>query len=124
MLELTINPDWQSQPFVITGNAEAVMPLAEAAQAHDKALPVHRAPKAGNKLIQAATQATEGFAGRLAVNVKTVAYDKIHGTSMYEQLRQKRSDERDVRFAASIGLLTLGETMCAKHKHAVDSLKA
>jgi len=123
-LTLTINPDWQDHSFAITGAAEAILPYAEAVQALDAQLPKQRATRHGNKLIQAATQATDTFIGRVATNIETRVFDARMGTNLYDQLAQKRRDEKIVRQGVKIGLISLTDTVCVKHKHAVDSLKA
>jgi hypothetical protein len=52
--------------------------------------------------------------------VKTIAYDKVHGTSFYELLQDKRNTERDLRFAGSLGLLQ--KESCAKHREALEAV--
>ena len=125
-VELTIHPDFQSTPMVITGNYETVAPIAEQIQADDsrRGAVTRVSKRVGHSVLEAPKQAVEGFLGRLSVDVKAIAYDRMHGTTMYELRRQKLADARDVKFAASIGLLSLEETFCQKHKAAVDKLRA
>jgi len=124
-LTLTINPDWQTSSFQISGAAETILPYAEAVQALDARIPKQR--KIAHSAIEGLQSTLESkvgsFATRLSTDVRAIAYDRMHGTTMYELRRQKLADARDVKFAASIGLLSLEETFCRKHQAAADKLR-
>lgn len=126
--ELTLEyvPAFQSGTFVVTGDPENVLPLAEAVQAEEKAGAVKHAShvrKAGQTALETVTAPMQSGLGRVALDIKTVAYDKAFGTDFYEALRQKRADERNLRFATKIGLISITDTTCRKHQAAIAKMR-
>lgn len=122
--ELTLNLGSGMEHFVVTGDAEAVMPYVEAAQAYDKRHIVKDTAigrKAVTGALETLTAPIQTGLGRVAVDIKAIAYDKVHGTAMYDLLKQKRDDERNLAFATKLGLVST--THCAKHSKALAQLK-
>lgn len=119
-LELTVQPDYQASPIVITGNYEAVMPLAEALQAEDARIPVQHASKPRKPATEAVRPSDEVLTGRRATVIAKL-YDIANGTAMYDMLKQRREDERNLAMAKKLGLITTDR--CAKHERQLASIK-
>lgn len=109
------------KPFVITGPIESVTELYEAAQTDFNAHPVQRTTM-GTKVAQTALEhATEPIelTGRKAT-ITAKLYDLVNGSNMYELLKQKRQDERDLAMARSLGLMST--VYCQKHEKELAKL--
>lgn len=130
--ELTLNLGQGMEHFVIAGDYEVLEPMAEAAQRYDKANEARRSRRSrvshvsrsiGDEVLEAPKTALKAATGRLALDLKTVAFDKVHGTDFYSALQQKRADERNLKFATSIGLVSLSDVTCRKHEHAIAKMR-
>lgn len=125
--ELTLNLGTGMEHFVIAGDAEAVLPLAEQAQAYDKANEARRgrvshvSKHIGSTMLEAPKMAVSGLVGRVGLDIKAKTFDVMNGTDLYGALQQKRKDERVLSMATSLGLV--GVTHCAKHERAIAQLK-
>ena len=117
--ELHFTPDFQSKQMVVTGDIEVINDVAAVIgreiEQCNKVL-----PKAGKLAIQA-ENTPQVLVGRTAT-VAAKLFDLRFGTHMFDALQEKRSTERDLRFAGKIGLFQ--EEVCAKHRKALNSVKA
>lgn len=116
-IELTIQPDFQSAPFVIVGDAEAVMPIAEAVQAYDKAHPVKdtaRAVKAGHTALEAVTERIQPVRERMTMDIRAKLFDIVYHDTSYAELKARRLAERKLQHRQRIGLIVADR--CAKHE--------
>lgn len=119
---LTLIPEYQDTPFVITGLGEQLLPIAEAVQAAESAAPVKRRNVA-SVAVEAATQAPEApqvLSGRRAT-ITAKLHDLVNGTNMYDLLLQKRAEERDLAMAKKLGLITTDR--CAKHDRQLATVR-
>lgn len=114
-VELTINPTYQTKPFVITGDYAAVAPIAEAVQAEDAVAPVRtvKLPKAVLAAPTVVTELTwteptrkEKFTTWLQ-DAPLRRFDRIHGTAMYQALQEKR--EQDAQFTIASQYKLIGD---------------
>lgn len=126
-VELTIQPDFQTAPFVIVGDAEAVLPIAEDAQAYDKAHPV-KAQRVGHSAVrhtEALQTAVSAKVGSLATRLKTDAtaalYDARYKTNMLGLVRERRQQERDLNMARKLGLVST--VYCQKHERELAKVR-
>lgn len=109
------------KPFVITGPIESVTELYEAAQTDFNAHPVQRtttSTKVAQTALEHATEPIE-LTGRKAT-ITAKLYDLVNGSNMYELLKQKRQDERDLAMARSLGLMST--VYCQKHEKELAKL--
>ena len=119
-LELTIVPEYQTAPFVIVGDAENVLPIAEAVQREEKEHPVIRTPKLGKRVVEAVRASEDVLTGRRAV-IAAKMHDLRYGSTMYDLLKQKRQEERDLAMAKKLGLIA--HDRCAKHERALAQVR-
>ncbi len=95
-VELTTYLPGQDSPFIITGTYISIEPYALAAPEAKRVL----AAKAVNPVVRCAVHLKKNIKTSLQAKV----YDMRYGTDFCGALRVKRAKERDVRFAAKIGL--------------------
>lgn len=122
-LELTYQPDFQAQPFKVVGPYDAVMPIAndlEALQTTEQA----QTHKLASRIVKAAQTALESpteLTGRRAT-LAAKFYDLRFGTRLYDALIEKRNTERDLAMATRLGLLSIEDVSCQKHRKAIAKL--
>lgn len=116
----------QAEPLIINGLPELLIDLDRDVE-QARVITEPKTEKVARSLAKPAVEAVQslqhGFMGRIATNLKVVAYDKVHGTDFYTELRQKRADERYLKFAVNIGLISLSDVTCRKHEHAVAAMR-
>jgi hypothetical protein len=119
---LTYQPDFQDRPLVITGIGESLLPIVEAVE-RDYAAQVDKvsagAIKATQSAPETATEPIELTGHRATIAAKL--YDLAHGRNMYDLLKQKREDERDLAMAHKLGLITTDR--CAKHERQLAQVR-
>lgn len=122
--ELTTYLPGQETPFVVTGDAEVIQDIYKEVQAREARENRQQVVRRGKAVVEASAQVIDpikSVIGRVGLDLQTVAYDKIHRTSMYDMLRQRRSDERNLRMATKLGLIT--STRCQKHERALAAVR-
>lgn len=123
-VELTFTPDFQDSEFTITGLAYDQATQLEAKLAKHN----EQRDKVARRAIKAVREPENGsqnvIKSRVAANIKAIMFDKRNGTNLYEQLQEKRRNERIVKAGVELGLISLTDTVCVKHRHAVDALKS
>lgn len=113
--------DFQAKPLTISGDADLIIELHDAAEVTVREIQKQKVSTAVAKpAVEAVAQATDVLEGRRAT-VAAKLYDFTNKTNMYELLKQKRQDERDLRVAQKLGLIT--STHCAKHEKALATVR-
>ncbi len=123
-----LHTEFGGRPFVIAGDAEAVLEQAERLQSlvgrmaiTPAVKPVEApriAPKPQDGYIDTSTlHPRELVRRKLAARM----YDLVHRTDMHGLLQEKINEDRDVAFARKLGLITT--THCQKHAKAVAELR-
>ena len=115
---LTTYLPFQKQPFTINGPYEAVMPIAEAVQAEDARKPVQRAT-VSTKVAQTAVEAVTLEGRRATIAAKL--YDLANHSNMYDLLKQRRAEERDLAMARRLGLVST--VYCQKHERELAKVR-
>lgn len=123
-VELTYVPDFQSRPFTVVGEYEAVQDVA-AHVAQARPVRTVKAVEAPVQPIEPQNQYIDlsELGGRqiARMKLKSRVYDMLHSTNMTGLLIERINEDRDVAFARSLGLV--GVTHCAKHEKAVAKLR-
>lgn len=118
--ELTLNLGNGMDNFTVRGDYEVLEPLAEAAQAYDKAHPVKDTPEP----VKPATRPVERSEGEILTGRRAVIaaklYDLRNRTNMAELLAQKRADERNLAMARKLGLVST--VYCRLHEKELAKL--
>lgn len=119
----TLSTYVNGEPFVIKGDYEAVADQLVNADRHLEALQASEARQvrkvsglAGKTAVEAPTMLT----GRKAT-IAAKLYDLANGSSMYDLLKQKRREERDLAMAKKLGLITTDR--CAKHEKQLAAVR-
>lgn len=123
---LTYTPDFQSQPFTVTGLGESLLPVVAAVeslqpvQTMKDTAPVPKPIQTGPENVYVDFSA---LPTRIVARKKLQArmYDLLHRTTMYDALVERIEEDRDISFARDLGIL--GVTRCAKHERAVSKLR-
>jgi hypothetical protein len=122
---LTFVPAFQSSTFTVTGIGESLLPIAEAIE-HSQPMPSQTnveapsaAPTPKVEYIDLSTLAPKEVLRR---KISSWVYDRQHGTNMLGLLNERIKDDRNVRFARDLGLIS--STHCLKHEKAVAKLKS
>jgi hypothetical protein len=116
--ELTINLPFQSAGFIIRGQDELLEAMADKYKAQDARDITKHVAKAALKPVEAVTRPVAdkvgSFTTRIATDLTAGLYDRRNGTQFLDMLKQRRQDEKDMRMARRLGLVTVDR--CAKHE--------
>lgn len=113
--------DFQAKPLTVSGNADLITELHDAAEISVREIQKHKVSTAVAKpAVEAVAHATDVLEGRRAT-VAAKLYDFTNKTNMYELLKQKRQDERDLAIATRIGLISTDR--CAKHEKTLAAVR-
>jgi len=113
-LTLTINPDWQTKPFQISGVAETILPYAEAVQALDRSHPVKHTAQLGRTAVAAPESAVAPILEGRRASIAAKVFDVIYHDTSYQELKARRLAEKRLQHRIRIG--TIVSDRCAKHE--------
>lgn len=111
------------RPFTICGDEDTLRGMANEIAADDarRASVARSTPEVGRIAVVAPNAQPEGLDGRRAT-ITAKMHDLRFGSHLYEALKQKRSDDRDLHMATRLGLISLEDVSCRKHSKAIAKL--
>jgi len=126
--EFTIQPTFQTAPFVVRGDVETITDMyQEGKQQYTEYLQEKRsrlASKVATTAVEAVSNPLQTITNKLGYVASNVlkqaeirSYDKKNGTRFGAELQERAGLERDLRMARKLGLI--GGTYCAKHEKAL-----
>jgi hypothetical protein len=111
----------QATPFTISGIAESVVQAAKRAPSVRMEV---EPPVAQKPAVASPELPQDTFKDRLFASLTAKTFDKRNGTNLYDQLQQKRKEEKIVAMGVQLGLISMTDTVCQRHAHAVDKLRS